>query len=307
MTPAPLAPAMDLAGRGVRRVLWITLGLNVVVCVAKIVVGKLSGSMAMVADGYHSLTDGANNVAGLVVTGFAYAPPDEGHPYGHRKFETAATLAIALALLSVAYHVISEALSKTSAERVPDIGPLAWAVMIVTLVVNMFIASYESRQGRKLQSSYLIADSAHTRSDIYVTLGVIASFAGARAGVGWMDGVVSVGIALFIAFLGVQILVGSFHTLTDRAVIPAETLSPIVLAVPGVIDCREIRTRGGPGTVYVDLIVHVDGGMTLRDAHDVADWIEAALMMQRPDIVDVIVHLEPAGKRGGGGATSRRP
>lgn len=287
----------ELTSRGVRRVLWITLLLNLVVSAAKILVGTLSGSMAMVADGYHSLTDGANNIAGLVITGYAYAPPDEGHPYGHRKFETAATLGIALALLSVAYHVIAEALSRSSATEVPEIGPLAWAVMVVTLVVNMFVASYEARQGRKLQSSYLIADSAHTRSDIYVTLGVIASFAGARAGVVWMDGLVSIGIAVFIAYLGVQILVGSFHTLTDRAVIPTETLSPIVLAVPGVKDCREIRTRGGPGAVYVDLIVHVDGAMALRDAHDVADWIEAALMMHRPEIVDVVVHLEPAGKR----------
>jgi len=276
------------------------------VSAAKIAVGTLAGSMAMVADGYHSLTDGANNIAGLVITGYAYAPPDEGHPYGHRKFETAATLAIALALLSVAYHVIAQALSRSSEAELPEIGPLAWAVMGTTLLVNMFVATYEARQGRKLQSSYLIADSAHTRSDIYVTLGVIGSFAGARAGVAWMDGLVSIGIAVFIAYLGVQILVGSFHTLTDRAVIPAEALAPIVRAVPGVIDCREIRTRGGPGSVYVDLIVHVDGGMALRDAHDVADWIEAALMMQRPDILDVVVHLEPAGKRDGGAATSRR-
>lgn len=287
----------ELTSQGVRRVLWITLGLNVAVSAAKILVGTLANSMAMVADGFHSLTDGGNNIAGLVVTGYAYAPPDEGHPYGHRKFETAATLGLALALLSVSYHLISEALSRSSATALPEIGPLAWVVMIVTLVVNMFVASYEARQGRKLQSSYLIADSAHTRSDIYVTLGVIASFAGARAGVTWMDGLVSIGIAVFIAYLGVQILIGSFHTLTDRAVIPAETLSPCVLAVPGVIDCREIRTRGGPGSVYVDLIVHVDGSMPMRDAHDVADWIEAALMMQHPEIVDVVVHLEPAGKR----------
>lgn len=292
-----MTTAHELTGREVRKVLWITLGLNVVVSAAKMVVGTMAGSMSMVADGYHSLTDGANNVAGLVVTSFAYAPPDEGHPYGHRKFETAATLVIGLALLSVAYHLISEAVGKSGTERVPVIGPLAWAVMLVTLAVNMFVASYEARQGRKLQSSYLIADSAHTRSDIYVTAGVIASFAGARAGAAWMDVVVSIGIAVFIGFLGVQILLGSFHTLTDRAVIPPDDLAPIVRAVPGVIDCREIRTRGGPGSVYVDLIVHVDGGMKLRDAHDVADWIEAALMMQRPDIVDVVVHLEPAGHR----------
>jgi cation diffusion facilitator family transporter len=296
----------ELTSQGVRRVLGITLLLNIAVSAAKILVGTLANSMAMVADGYHSLTDGANNIAGLVITGYAYAPPDEGHPYGHRKFETAATLAIALALLSVAYHVIAQALSRSAEAAVPAIGPLAWAVMVVTLVVNMFVASYEARQGRKLQSSYLIADSAHTRSDIYVTLGVIASFAGARAGVAWMDGLVSIGIAVFIAYLGVQILVGSFHTLTDRAVIPPEALATVVRGVPGVIDCREIRTRGGPGSVHVDLIVHVDGAMALRDAHDIADWIEAALMMQRPDIVDVVVHLEPAGKRDGGAMTSRR-
>ncbi len=290
-------PTAELTSHGVRRVLWITLGLNVAVSAAKMIVGTLSGSMAMVADGYHSLTDGANNVVGLVITSYAYAPPDEGHPYGHRKFETAATLAIALALLSVGYHLIGEALSRSASAALPEIGLLAWTVMLVTLAVNMFVASYEAREGRRLQSSYLIADSAHTRSDIYVTFGVIASFAGARAGVVWMDGLVSIGIALFIAFLGVQILVGSFHTLTDRAVIPTDTLSPIVLAVPGVIDCRETRTRGGPGAVYVDLIVHVDGAMPMSDAHDVADWIEAALMMQRPEIVDVVVHLEPAGKR----------
>ena len=289
-----MTTAAELTSSGVRRVLWITLGLNIAVSAAKIVVGKMSGSMSMVADGYHSLTDGANNIAGLVITSFAYAPPDEGHPYGHRKFETAATLAIAMALLSVAYHLIGEALSRSSAAELPEIGALAWTVMLVTLAVNMFVASYEAREGRRLQSSYLIADSTHTRSDIYVTFGVIASFAGARAGAIWMDGLVSIGIALFIAYLGVQILVGSFHTLTDRAVIPAEALSPIVLAVPGVQDCREIRTRGGPGAVYVDLIVHVDGAMPLRDAHDVADWIEAALMMHRPEIVDVVVHLEPA-------------
>ena len=251
----------------------------------------------MVADGFHSLTDGGNNIAGLVITGYAYAPPDEGHPYGHRKFETAATLGLGIALLSVSYHLVSQALSRSPDADLPEIGPLAWIVMLVTLVVNMFVASYEARQGRKLQSSYLIADSAHTRSDIYVTLGVIASFAGAQAGVAWMDALVSVGIAVFIAYLGTQILVGSFHTLTDRAVIPIDKLAPHVLAVPGVIDCREIRTRGGPGSVYVDLIVHVDGAMPMRDAHDVADWIEAALMMQHPEIVDVVVHLEPAGKK----------
>jgi cation diffusion facilitator family transporter len=292
MTPPP-----DVARSAVKRVLWVTLGLNLLVSAAKIAVGTLSGSMSMVADGYHSLVDGTNNVVGLVVASFAYAPPDEGHPYGHRKFETAATLLIGFALLSVAYHVVSEALSSVTRTQVPVVGRLNWVVMGLTLVVNLVVAWYEAREGRRLGSAYLIADAAHTRSDIYVTLGVVASFAGARAGVPWMDGLVALGIGGFIAVMGVQILIGSFHTLTDRAVIPPETLGALCLAVPGVESFRHIRTRGGPGAVYVDLVAFVDGTLPLRDAHDVADAIEAALMKRHPEIVDVVVHLEPTERR----------
>src|SRR6058998_1903929 len=220
--------AAEVARKGVRRVLWATLGLNVLVSLSKIVVGKLSRSTSMQADGYHSLIDGANNVVGLVVTTFAYAPPDEGHPYGHRKFETAATLVIGIALLSVAFGVVEQALRDVTRSSLPEIGALNWVVMAVTLAINLFVAWYEAREGRRLGSVYLQADAAHTRSDIYVTFGVVASFAGARAGVPWVDWVVALAIAAFIAVLGVRILVGSFHTLTDRAVIPPDKLSTVV-------------------------------------------------------------------------------
>lgn len=248
----------------------------------------------MVADGYHSLTDGLNNVVGLVVTSFAYKPPDAGHPYGHRKFETAATAFIGLALLGVAYHLVEQAFASVAATARPVVGLLNWVVMGVTLLVNMFVAWYERREGERLGSPYLVADSAHTRSDIYVTLGVVASFAGARAGLPWADGVVAAGIGIFIAFLGVQVLIGSFNTLTDRAVLEPEALGAIVRAVPGVRVCRDVRTRGEQGAVYVDLVVHVDGELSLRAAHEVADRIEDVLQHAHPEIVDVVVHLEPA-------------
>src|SRR5438128_1162041 len=127
MSANPLSS--DVARSGVRRVLWITLVLNVLVSGSKIVVGKLTGSLSMVADGYHSLMDGTNNVVGLVVTAFAYAPPDEGHPYGHRKFETAACTLIGLGLLGLAYRVVEQALAGFSRSRLPSIGALNWIVM----------------------------------------------------------------------------------------------------------------------------------------------------------------------------------
>jgi cation diffusion facilitator family transporter len=292
---SPASPAtFEVTRSAVRRVLWTTLLLNTVVSVAKIVVGRTTGSMAMEADGFHSLMDGANNVVGLVVTTFAYAPPDSGHPYGHRKFETAAALFIGFALLAVAFRVVEQALSQVGRATLPDIGLASWTVMGVTLLSNLFVAWYEGREGRRLNSEYLLADAAHTRSDIYVSLGVVASFAGARAGAPWVDPVVAVVIAGFIAVLAVRVLVGSFNVLTDRAVIPVDQIAGIVQAVPGVRSCREIRTRGGADAVWVDLIVHVDGALTLRKAHEVADRIEEALMGRRPEIVDVVVHLEPA-------------
>ena len=291
---APAVADGAVTGAAVRRVLVWTLLLNILVCTGKIVVGTLSGSLSMVADGYHSMTDGLNNIVGLVVASFAYKPPDAGHPYGHRKFETAATLFIGLALLAVAYHVVEQALTQVKSDRRVEVGALNWIVMGVTLLANVFVAWYERREGRRLSSPYLIADAAHTRSDVYVTLGVVTSFAGARAGLPLVDALVAVGIAAYIATLAVRILIPSFNVLTDRAVLPASELADVVLRVEGVRECRDIRTRGGPGAVYVDMIVHVDGELSLREAHEVADAIENALLTARPEIVDVVVHLEPA-------------
>ena len=283
----------DLARVGVRRVLLVTLVLNVAVSAAKLVVGKLSGSLAMVADGFHSLVDGLNNVGGLVITGLAYAPPDAGHPYGHRKFETAASVVLGLGLLGVAYHVVQSALQGVASPVAPAVGALNWAVMLGTLGVNLMVARYEAGEGRRLGSGFLQADAAHTRSDVYVTLGVLASFVADRAGLRWADPVAAAVIAAVIASMAVRILVGSFHTLTDRAVYASDALAPLVLQVEDVRSCGEIRTRGGPGAVYVDLVVHVDGGMTLSEAHAVADRVEAALMRAHPEILDVVVHVEP--------------
>ncbi|RPH39182.1 MAG: cation transporter, partial [Planctomycetota bacterium] len=177
----------DSQSAGVRRVLWVTLALNLVVSAGKVIVGHLSGSLAMVADGYHSLVDGSNNVIGLIVAAFAFRPPDPGHPYGHRKFETAATALIGIALLTLAWEVLSGAIARTTSPALPEIGLLNWAVMAVTIGVNLLVSWYEGREGRRLKSAFLVADSAHTRADLYVSVGVVLSFAAAVVGLGWAD------------------------------------------------------------------------------------------------------------------------
>jgi cation diffusion facilitator family transporter len=288
----------DVQSAGVRRVLWVTLALNLAVSAGKVLVGHLSGSLAMVADGYHSLVDGSNNVIGLIVATFAFRPPDPGHPYGHRKFETAATGLIGLALLALAWKVLSGALVLAAKPSLPAIGPLNWAVMAITIGVNVFVSWFEAREGRRLRSAFLVADATHTRADLYVSLGVVASFAAALAGLGWADPLVAVAIAAIIAWQGGQILLSAFDVLTDRAVIPAEMIEPLAAAVPGVLRVHDVRSRGRRDAVFVDLTVHLDGAMTLHQAHDVADRIERELERAHPEIVDVVVHLEPEGHEG---------
>jgi cation diffusion facilitator family transporter len=287
-------PSPDVRSGSVRKVLLVTLFLNLAVSGSKILVGTLSGSLSMVADGYHSLLDGANNLLGLLVAAFAYAPPDRGHPYGHRKFENAATILIGAALLTLAYGVVQGALDHATRAALPQIGVLNWAVMIATMGVNVFVSNYERGEGRRLGSDFLLADSTHTRADLYTSLGVIASFAGAKAHLPWADAAVAVGIAAVIAGQAVKILVGAFHVLTDRAAIPPEAIAALLAGMGEVRSIREVRTRGSADAVYVDLVVHLDGELTLRAAHEVADRIERALMQARQEIVDVVVHLEPA-------------
>ena len=290
-----------------RRVLLITLGLNLAVSAGKVVVGQLSGSLAMVADGYHSLVDSANNVIGLIVAAFAFRPPDQGHPYGHRKFETAATAVIGAALLSLAWELTASALGRSGRERLPEVSLLSWAVMAVTIGVNLFVSWYEAREGRRLKSAFLVADSAHTRSDLYVSLGVVASLVAARGGLGWADTLVAVVIAAIIAWQASVILLSAFDVLTDRAAIPAPEIERLASGIAGVVSVHGVRTRGRRDAIYVDLTVRLDGATSLRDAHAVADEIELALAKAHPGIADVVVHLEPEEALLPGGLLSRPP
>jgi cation diffusion facilitator family transporter len=278
---------------GVQRVLWITLALNLGVSAGKIAVGLLSGSLAMLADGYHSLVDGSNNVIGLIVAAYAFRPPDRGHPYGHRKFETAAAAGIGGALLFLAYQVLEGAFARLTEPSLPEIGLLNWAVMGVTMAVNLFVSWYEDREGRRLGSAFLVADATHTRADLFVSLGVVATFAAAKAGITWADPLAAVVIAGVIAVQAVKILISSFHVLTDRAALDAEHIETLARGVEGVRQVSDVRTRGRGDAVYVDLTVHLDGHVTLHEAHEVADRIEDSLKTAHPEIVDVVVHPEP--------------
>ena len=169
--------------RQIRAVLWTVLALNVLVAVAKMAWGLVSGSVAMLADGFHSMFDGVSNIVGLVGMGMAARPADRDHPYGHGKYETYASAAIGAMLVFAAYRVGSAAVERLRhGGEGPNVTAMSFAVMIGTLAINITVTLWERRAGKRLNSSILVADASHTSSDVFVSLGVILGLVLVRHG-----------------------------------------------------------------------------------------------------------------------------
>ena len=186
----------------VRSVLVRILFLNLAVALAKIVFGQLSGSISILSDGFHSLTDGASNVVALVGLRLAQKPPDANHPYGHRKFETLAAGGIALFLLIVVVEVAQAALVRFRSGGAPSVTAASFAIMLATLAINIAVVRSERKAASRLSSELLLADARHTQSDVLTSLAVIAALAGSASGYPILDPLAALVIVGFIGYAG---------------------------------------------------------------------------------------------------------
>jgi cation diffusion facilitator family transporter len=277
----------------IRRVLIYTLILNIAVATAKIFYGYIINSISMFSDGFHSFFDGSSNVIGLVGTWIASQPPDENHPYGHRKFETLATIAIAVLIFGAGIEILREAYSRIKVPPDIEVTVASFLIMAVTLAVNIGVMTYETKKGKKLKSDFLLADAMHTRTDIYISLSVIISLIAAKIGYPVIDVIAAFVITIFIARMGFSILKSATAVLTDTACIEPEKIEKTVNAVKGVKGCHEIRTRGNEDFISIDLHLLVDPEATTQEAHDLAHSVEEAIKKEFTSIKDVIIHIEP--------------
>lgn len=286
----------DPAGRraAISRVLWIVLILNVLVAAAKLLYGQRSGAIAMTADGVHSLADGASNVIGLVGIAFARRPPDADHPYGHRKYETFAALGIAMMLLVGCWEIASGAIERVRNPVTPSITNLGFVVIGVTIAINLIVVALERREAGRLGSEILKSDAAHTASDVYATLVVLASFLAARWNIAWADVLAAAIVVVFILFAAFEILRGTFATLADERRIPAGEVEAVALEEPGVREAHNVRSRGPEDDIHLDLHVLVDPHMEIAEAHEIGHRVEHRLKARWSELSDVVVHVEPA-------------
>ncbi|MCM3879609.1 MAG: cation diffusion facilitator family transporter [Vicinamibacterales bacterium] len=280
----------------VRTVLIRVLALNLFVALVKIVFGHATGTISILSDGYHSLTDAASNVAALVGLWVARKPPDKNHPYGHRKFETLSAAVIALFLALIVMEIAQTAFDRFRSGGAPQVTALSFAVMLVTLGVNIAVVRYERRAGRRLVSELLLADARHTQSDILTSCTVIAALAAVALGFPLLDPAAALIVVGFIGYAGFDIARDAAKILSDQIVISEDDIQAIVLSVPHVLGCHHIRSRGTPDHAFLDLHVWMDGAMPLNDAHSVSHAVKDRLMEHYPQIVDAIIHIEPPPK-----------
>jgi cation diffusion facilitator family transporter len=274
-------------------VLARVLALNLAVAVAKLIFGYATGAVSIISDGFHSLTDSASNVVGIVGLRAARKPPDEDHPYGHRKFETLAAAGIFVFLAIVVVEVLRSALGRLHGGEEPTITGTSFVVMLVTLAVNLAVVRYESARGHALKSELLLVDAAATRSDVLTSCAVLVSLAGVRAGFPVADPIGGLIVAFFIARTGIQIAREMSGILADRAVMNEDDIRRVVMSVPDVVGCHQIRSRGSVDHTFVDLHLWCGGDTSLREAHRLSHVVKDRLIAEFPQIVDAIIHIEP--------------
>ncbi len=280
----------------VSTVLYRVLFLNLIVAGAKIALGLSTGAVSVLSDGFHSLTDTASNVVAIIGVRAASAPPDEDHPYGHRKFETMASVGILIFLLLVLREVLSAAWERFKSGGDPEITTLTFAVMGGTFLVNLGVVFYERRAGRRLSSEVLLADAHHTTSDLATSATVIVALLGVRSGYAWLDPAAALIVAVFIGYACWEIFQSTAPILGDRIVIPEEEIKTVVRSVPEVIGSHHIRTRGSADFVFLDLHIWMRADMALDEAHRVSHVVKDRLMERFPQIKDAIIHIEPPPK-----------
>lgn len=275
--------------------LWVILFANWAVAALKLGYGLVSGSAALSADGLHSFIDGASNVIGLVAMWVAAQPPDDNHPYGHEKFEALASLAIGAMIGIGMFELGRMSVSALVANHRPEVSTTMIAATVVTLAVNLVVTTLETREGKRLNSTLLLADAQHTMSDVFVSIVVIVSLILSRMGVSRADGLVGLAVLGFVARAAWKVIRQAAEPLSDTVRIDPQALLGLVTAIAGVRNVHHVRSRGMADSVRVDLKIDVDPAQSVADAHRVADAVEAAIQVAFPHVSEVIVHVEPAG------------
>lgn len=280
----------------IKNVLLFVLVLNWGVAFAKVIYGLITNCVSMTADGFHSFSDGAFNIIGMVGIWAATRPTDKEHPYGHKKYETLTTLTLTMLFAVICFNIIRNAISRFLHPVIPQVNAISFIVMFVTIAVNIAVVLYESKKGRELNSDLLLSDALHTKTDLLVSASVIATLISVKMGYPVVDVLAALLIAVFIGRAAFQLSKKSSSILCDETPIVPSVIQDVVMKIDGVKSCHKIRARGRPDDIHVDLHILVETTMHVGKAHELSNLIENRLKDSIKGITDVVVHIEPYAK-----------
>lgn len=274
---------------------WVSVVVNLVLSTVQIVVGVWAKSQSLIADGIHSLSDLVADFVVLFANHHSQKDADEDHPYGHQRFETAASLVLGLLLLAVGVGMVWSAVVKLeNPESVPQVHSVALWVAGGALVGKELLFRYMLAVAKKVKSSMLVANAWHARSDAASSLVVGVGIAGNLAGYPILDPIAALIVGFMVGKMGWEFGWDAMHDLMDRAVDEQEVqaIRQTLLDTPGVAGVHDVRTRKMGDMVVVDAHLEVDAQITVEEGHDIA--VDARQrVMQRHRVLNLMTHVDP--------------
>jgi cation diffusion facilitator family transporter len=278
-----------------KKVTLIGAVFNAFLGIAKLIGGFLFHSHALIADGVHSFSDLITDIMVLFASKYGSLGADESHPYGHQRIETAATLFLSLLLslagVGIAWDAIDELLHATTTTP----GWLSLPIICASILINEGLFHYTHYVGKKINSSLIIANAWHHRSDAASSLVVLLGIIGSLAGYGYLDSVAAVIVGLLIIKMGLDLGWNSVKELVDTAVNPEllAQIEQVIQAVHGVEKIHQLRSRSMGNDVLIDVHIMVSPKISVSEGHYIAQHVHHALIKQIPKVNDVIVHVDP--------------
>ncbi len=286
---------MKLANKKIRFVTNLSIAGNIVLSAVKVGVGLFAGSMALVNDGIHSLSDMTTDIAVLLGIHFGSKQPDESHPYGHGRIETFSAGFIGIVLAGIGAVMIYRAAVAIASGKYRSLGFIVLFVALISIIVKELLYIITRRVAVKTHSSALYANAWHHRSDALSSIVVVIGFVSLRLGFKYGDQMAAVGVGLMVVLVGVRIMGDCLRELTEAAVDAdtIERIKQIINTEPSVHQWHKLRSRTVGREVFLDLHILVDPGLNVAGAHEIAESLESALHEQISRPVNITVHIEP--------------
>lgn len=280
----------------IKKVLIVTLILNIMVALLKFVIGHIFDFTSLVSSGIESFFDGSSNILGLITIYYASQPADEGHQYGHHKYETLGSLIIAFLLAFSSFQIIKTVWTNWNSSIEPQFSWVAVASILFSMAVSFFVSRYESRVGRETQSSFLEADADHTYGDFIMSGGVLITIISSYFHYRWPDLLLGVLISLYLLYLSSRIVKDNLPELMDANPGISDSVLSEVELMPEVLDVHRFRARGNDRVLYIDFHILLEKHIPLYLAHDISHELEdkvKKILHNKAQFIDITIHVEP--------------